>query len=404
MMPEQESPRATPDASTPASPNSNVSRLLELARQAFTQKRTKNCLDLTRAILRIDPDNAEAQMMQASIRIEMHIELEHARALLRDAGLKDNPEKYTQAGKAILNKILSLDPDSQEAKTLLAEAGFPQSPPAVVPVAATAEPAHVPAVVPEDVAEASEPVAETAAPALPRTENRQWLARALLVILVALVGVGLPMFRSQPDATAPSPAGEKRASPPDAGAEPASDATPMDVVDPPLVDAHADAEAGRAADPRAPAPVRSIPPVAPPDDAAPVVLAPSGTLAVSSPAPIDIYILGQHIGSTPVTLEMSAGMHTVEYRYGDLRKIVTHVVNSNETTRATITFDVTIQINAKPWANVFIDGPERKFLGQTPLSGVQIPIGAVLVFENPKFQTKKHRVTGKDPDVQITFP
>ena len=130
----------------------------------------------------------------------------------------------------------------------------------------------------------------------------------------------------------------------------------------------------------------------------------SGTLAVSSPTSVDIYKDDAYLGSVPVSLELPAGTHTLEYRHGSLRRNVTHVINSNETTRAMITFDVNVQINSKPWAEVFMDGVERKALGQTPLSGVRVPIGSVLIFENPQFQTKKYRVTGNETGIQIIFP
>lgn len=81
-----------------------------------------------------------------------------------------------------------------------------------------------------------------------------------------------------------------------------------------------------------------------------------------------------------------------------------HVINGNETTKAMITFDVSVQINSRPWAEVFLDGVERKDLGQTPLSAVRVPIGSVLSFQNPQFQTKKYRVTGNETGIQIVFP
>ncbi len=90
--------------------------------------------------------------------------------------------------------------------------------------------------------------------------------------------------------------------------------------------------------------------------------------------------------------------------HANLRKTVTHQVKADETTTALITFDVVVQINAKPWATVFIDGSERQSLGQTPLSDVHVPIGRVLVFENPKFPSKSYRITGKESSVQIVFP
>jgi len=129
-----------------------------------------------------------------------------------------------------------------------------------------------------------------------------------------------------------------------------------------------------------------------------------GTLAVSSPTAIDIFKDDAYLGSAPVSLELPVGAQTLEYRHGNLRKQVTHVIESNETTRAMITFDVDVQINAKPWADVFLDGVERKSLGQTPLNGVRVPIGSVLVFENPGFPTKEYRVTGNEKRIQIVFP
>jgi hypothetical protein len=130
----------------------------------------------------------------------------------------------------------------------------------------------------------------------------------------------------------------------------------------------------------------------------------NGTLAVSSPTSIDIYKDDAYLGSAPVSLDLPAGPQTLEYRHGALRRFVTHVIKGSETTKAMITFDVSIQINSKPWAEVFLDGVERKDLGQTPLSGVRVPIGGVLTFQNPQFQAKKYRVTGNETGIQIVFP
>lgn len=125
---------------------------------------------------------------------------------------------------------------------------------------------------------------------------------------------------------------------------------------------------------------------------------------MSSATSVDIYEGDQYLGSSPVSLQLPAGMHTLEYRHGDLRRIITHAVYANETARAMIAFDATVQINSKPWAEVFLEGTEPKDLGQTPLSGVRVPIGSVLIFQNPKFQPKKYRVTGNETGIQIVFP
>src|SRR5262249_20909006 len=130
----------------------------------------------------------------------------------------------------------------------------------------------------------------------------------------------------------------------------------------------------------------------------------TGTLAISSATAVDIYRNDAYLGSAPVSIELPAGTQTLEYRHGNLRKQLTHLISANETSRAMITFDVNVQINSKPWAEVFLDGVEKKPLGQTPLSGVRVPIGSVLVFENPQFQTKRYRVTGNETGIQIVFP
>src|SRR6185295_13745540 len=74
------------------SEHADVSELAELAREAFEQKRTKDCLDLTRAMLLVDPGNVDAQSMRASIQSEMHRDLDNARAFIRQAQSKDSPE------------------------------------------------------------------------------------------------------------------------------------------------------------------------------------------------------------------------------------------------------------------------------------------------------------------------
>jgi hypothetical protein len=136
----------------------------------------------------------------------------------------------------------------------------------------------------------------------------------------------------------------------------------------------------------------------------PVAPAPTGKLALSSPTSAEIYRNGEYLGSTPISLDLPPGNHTLEYRHRDLTNFVTHVVRSNETTRSMVTFDLSMNINARPWAQVFLEGASRRALGQTPLSDVRVPIGSTLVFRHPNFPEKSYRVTGMDTAIQITFP
>jgi hypothetical protein len=335
-------------------PKENLPKLLELARQAYERKHTKECLDLTRAILLIDPDNAVANWMRSTVQSELHQDLENARAFLRHAQSKENSQTTSEPRKT----------------EVLAE---------------TAE-------------QPLQEIIATVAAAPDRTRTRgRWVMPAILVLVLGLglAVAALPRFK-----TKPQPAQVLK--------------SVQDVKAPkanPLPQPHHSAEVAlTAAATPTPAPVSAPAPAliaerpsAKLSDARSAALA-TGTLAISSPTAVDIYRNDTYIGSAPVSLELPAGTHTLEYRHGNLRKQVTHVVNGNETSRAMITFDVTVQVNSKPWAEVFLDGVEKKSLGQTPLSGVRVPIGSVLVFENPQFQTKRYRVTGNETGIQIVFP
>jgi hypothetical protein len=313
----------------------SIGELAEQARQAYEEKRIKDCLDLTRAILLIDPENTEAQMMRSSIRSEMHQDIENARALLRDA--------KTTEGTAELPFF---------AKT--------EEPP--------------------------EPTV--------RSSRTKWVMGAALIVALGLSVVILSRFRVKSEAASTRPA-------PPAVSVPSPAAV---VLDEPLVRADLLPSApGPASTPEAP-PAHLEPQPALRDRIPAVVPAANGTLAVSSLTSVDIYKGDAYIGAAPVSLELPAGTHTLEYRHGNLRTTQTHVINGNETTRARITFDVTVQINSRPWAEVFVDGVERRALGQTPLSNVRVPIGGVLVFENPAFQKKTYRVTGNESGIRMVFP
>ena len=340
------------------SPKENLPKLLEMARQAYERKQTKDCLDLTRAILLIEPNNPVANWMRSSLQAELHQDLENARAFLRQARSKETAEPTPE-------------PSQPETFTEAAEQSWQEIIAAV-----------------------------SAAPAAPvRTHTRvRWVVPVILVLVLGLglAVAALPLLKTKPQsvevpktiqevkAPAPNPLPPRNRSTAvalTAAAIPAP--VPASVPDPVLI---AERPSPKLVAPR-------------------VVAAPAtGTLAISSPAAVDIYRNDAYLGSAPVSLELPAGTQTLEYRHGNLRKQVTYVINGNETSRAMITFDVILQVNSRPWAEVFLDGVEKKSLGQTPLSGVRVPIGSVLVFENPQFQSKRYRVTGNEMGIQIVFP
>jgi hypothetical protein len=309
---------------------------------------------------------------------------------------------YSEAGSTVLRKILSMDPESEEARTLLSE--VERSAPSVPSDPPTPPQPPLPLVVDE------QPVtAVTLAPVRlhDATRRQRWIPWGAVIISVALAVAILPLLRlwSVPVGGAsalpvparvsePAPVRSTDVAPVETSVEPPADALSA----PPVPSALPVADAK--APPRDPvasqATQRPQPEV--------IVTEPGGKLAISSPTTVEIFLGDQHIGSAPITIDISPGTYTFEYRHDGIVKTTTHVVKSNETTRAMISFDVPVQINARPWADVFIEGTELKPLGQTPMSNVRVPIGGVLVFQNPKFPPKRYRVTGRESSIQIVFP
>jgi hypothetical protein len=128
----------------------------------------------------------------------------------------------------------------------------------------------------------------------------------------------------------------------------------------------------------------------------------NGTVAVNSRLAVEVYVAGKHVGSTPLVLQLPEGTHTVEYRHADLTKSVTHAVKAGEQIAETVSFDITVDINANPWAEVIIEG-SAAVLGETPLAGVRVPFGASLVFRNPAFPEKRYQILKADRSISVSF-
>ena len=403
------------------------------------------------------------QHATAPFTVSFDRDLENARVLIEESPWKENPQKYRKVAEGIVRRVLTFDPSNEYAKRLLDKIETPV--PAPVPVAAPA-PVAVPVAAPEPVAspapvpvpppkpqpvpvlvQASTPVPVVAAPtpvvpaptkvvelsmpepapppprrptaqaqmdlsfvadprpaAKPEISKRAPWALISVAAIGAIAGVTLlvthrstfsPEYPPKSAVTAPRVVQASTTVPPEPVAPVAS------VVE---TEQPAALPAPPPEPPPKPEPVAVQPSVVVKSNVAPVAPLETGTLAVSSPTTVDIYLNDQLVGSAPTTLVLPVGNQTLEYRHQDMRKVVSHTIRTNETTTAMITFDVTVQINAKPWAQVFIDGTKRQPLGQTPLSDVRVPIGSNLVFENPNFQGKTYRITGKETQIRVSFP
>jgi len=399
--------------------STDTSELATQARAAYEQKRLRECLSLTKTLLEADPENSEAQILQSAIRADIRQDLHDARGLLEQSGTKDEKKKYCKAAEIILIKTLNVDPENKETKMLLQSARA-MSGGAQQPVSMTPEPPQVsamPQVSPvsqmaqtSENSEAVEDLPFTVAPPLLRKKEEKKSRLKIPVVLVGIVVLitGLLVMRqfrrNKPDALA-APAertesvGRSDIRPNTASTQYPPAPPPGQVTQPPKPPVATQTPVAVAA-----APVSSPTTSAGTPTAAGNAASEMGRLAVSSAIPAEIYLGNKNLGSTPTTVQLPAGRQTLEYRHGDLRTVVNHTIKPNETISAAITFQVTVQINAKPWAQVFLEGTPRRPLGQTPLSGITVPVSSVLVFENPNFPSKTYRVAEKDTAVQVNFP
>ena len=138
------------------------------------------------------------------------------------------------------------------------------------------------------------------------------------------------------------------------------------------------------------------PPPAP--AASPAVVAPArGSLVLSTPIPLGIYLDGRLIGVSEMSqIEIAPGDYSLQFVSEVFAFRTTQVVRiaANRTTTVTVAVpQVAVHVNATPWADVWIDG---RNVGQTPIGDLLQPIGVHEVeFRHPQFGTKQMTVTVK---------
>jgi hypothetical protein len=132
----------------------------------------------------------------------------------------------------------------------------------------------------------------------------------------------------------------------------------------------------------------------------------SGFVAISIPFVVEVSERGKVIGTSESQILLSPGKHELRLANADLGYRVTYPVDiePGETTRVELDPRAIININAAPWAEVFIDG-ERA--GETPMSSVRVRLGVrEFVFRNPQFPDKKQTITvtaSAPPSISVDF-
>jgi len=121
----------------------------------------------------------------------------------------------------------------------------------------------------------------------------------------------------------------------------------------------------------------------------------SGWIAVQAPVSVEIREGGKLLGTSEADrLMVTAGHHELEIVNPLLGYKVTRTVQVLAGKTASIKVDLpngVVNLNASPWAEVFIDGQR---VGETPIGNLSVPIGPhEVVFKNPQLGEKRHAIS-----------
>ena len=120
-----------------------------------------------------------------------------------------------------------------------------------------------------------------------------------------------------------------------------------------------------------------------------------GWISVKAPFDVDVLENGEAIGTGDIAkIMLTAGHHDIvlmnrALEYREARRID---VTAGSTTAVRVDAPAAmVSANARPWADVAIDG---KSVGQTPISNLQVPIGVhEVVFRHPRLGERRQTVT-----------
>jgi len=121
----------------------------------------------------------------------------------------------------------------------------------------------------------------------------------------------------------------------------------------------------------------------------------SGWLTVKAPFSLEIREEGRIIGTTDADRVMlAAGKHDLELVNETLGYRSTRSVQVLPGKVASLAIDLPkgiVNLNATPWAEVWVDGQR---VGETPIGNLSIPIGShEVVFRHPQFGEKRHAIS-----------
>ncbi len=121
----------------------------------------------------------------------------------------------------------------------------------------------------------------------------------------------------------------------------------------------------------------------------------SGWVAVKAPFTLEIREQGRLLGNTDTDrIMMASGRHELELVSDAIGYRSTRVVTVAPGKVSSLALDLpqgAVNLNASPWAEVWIDGQR---VGETPIGNLAVPIGPhEIVFKHPQFGEKRHAIS-----------
>jgi hypothetical protein len=124
-------------------------------------------------------------------------------------------------------------------------------------------------------------------------------------------------------------------------------------------------------------------------------------------APIDMQVLqgGRQIGTSGRRLALAPGSYDLQLRAADYSTAKRVEVTAGRVARIEVNVpDGTVNLNAAPWAEVYLDG---RSLGETPIANASVTAGThEVIFRNPQFVELRQMVTvasGKATRLAVTL-
>jgi len=115
----------------------------------------------------------------------------------------------------------------------------------------------------------------------------------------------------------------------------------------------------------------------------------SGFAAISAPIIVDVSEGGRNLGTSENHIMLTPGRHELQLTNKDLHYATTETVDVEPGEVKEVKLDPkgAANINAQPWAEVWVDGTK---VGDTPLANLELPLGSrEIVFRNPQYGERK---------------